>query len=181
MIRVGIGKPRLTFVPGHNDMSHYFPSHWEVNDYFYMSLDDYMQKRAFDKFDMNPKDLDPKDVQGMVEKVNSGKKIDHVEAMLNPAMAYAYRMQQMIDMNPNKSLLWAFNAINKNLDGWVRQVVVLGENRLARWTWHDAYVKLPYLKAKARMLNYLNRGKAKKEWDDWQKFLDNMHKEKKNG
>ena len=159
-------------------MSHYFPGHWEVTDYFYMSLNDYMEKKAFENFDMNPEHLEKEDVLSMVERMKSGEKIRIEECMANPAMAYAYRMQEMIK-KAGGTLLWQFNAVDSKLEGYIRQVVCLGEKSLVRWSWYDAHVRLPLLRRKARLLNYLRRHKAQKEWDDWQKYLDELHNKRK--
>lgn len=175
MIRVGVGKPKLKFIEAHNDMSHYFPSRWETNDYFLMSLNDYMEKKEFDSFDMNGiSKVEADKVAKMMENPSDIKfefnMIEH---------PYSYRMQQLI--KKSGGMLWQFNAVHPNMEDWVRQVVVLGENKLQRWSWYDAHVKLPYLKKLARVLNYMNRYKAQKEIDEWEEFLKNMHKEKKNG
>ena len=168
MIRVGYQKPTLTFVAAHNDMSHFTPSHYTTNDYFYMGLMDYMEKKQFDSFDM-------KRIAIEEEALKSGD----LGAILASAMGTlaGQEMKRLIDKAHGQ--LWQFNAVSSDLTGYVRQVVALGENQLTTWTWFDANVKIPYLKLKARALNFLMADQVEREWLEWNKFLDKVYKKAK--
>ena len=168
MIRVGNRKPTLSFVPAHNDMSHFTPSHYITNDYCYMGLMDYMEKKQFDSFDM-------KRIKVEEEALKSG---DIGLIIANEMGTTAgQEMKRLIDKAYGQ--LWQFNAVSSDLSGYVRQVVCLGENKLIHWTWFDANVKLPILKIKARFLNLLLASQVKKELIEWDKFLSSIYKKAK--
>lgn len=171
MVRVGIGKPRLAFVPGHNDMSHYIPSHWTTNDFFFMQPYDYLEKRAFDIFNMKP-EISPDEIDRITAKIRSGETIEWHES------PWAYEMNRLIKLAGGHQL-WQFNVVSKDLESFQRQVIVLGGNDLCQWTFFDAYIKLPILKLSCKILNRLNKRRADREWREWQAFLDSL-KEKGN-
>ena len=174
MIRTGMGRPSVWLVPAHNDMSHFSPSEYEINDWFYMSLDDYMDKTDFERFDMNP-DLPKKSVDLLIDKViNKKEDIDYSQSLFDPAIRWHYQLQQHI--SKSKGMLWQYNVTNKTLDGWLRQCSAIGEKRLRPWSWLDCYVKLPILTFWCRMLNKTLYFKRKKEWAEWDKFLEGVHK-----
>ena len=134
MIRVGRGKPSISFIPGHNDMSHYFPGEWVTNDYFIMNIDEYMSKKEFDSFDMSPKHLSDEDMKEVVEYMkNRNTPLKFEECLLSAGKMYIYNMQRLIN-KAGGSTLWQFNAIDPQMKGWVRQCIGLGENVLTRWS-----------------------------------------------
>jgi hypothetical protein len=143
------------------------PSHYTTNDFFYMSLMEYVEKREFDTFNMKP-DLSKEQVEEILKKTRNGEEFTPWE---NP---WAYEMNRLIKKAHGQ--VWQFNAVSKDLDGYVRQVVCLGENKMRRWSWFDAFVVLPVLEATAKLLNKLRSHKVAKELEDWQKFLDRTFK-----
>lgn len=163
MIRVGKGKPQLRFVEGHNDMSHYFPSSWEVNNYFYMDVSDYIAKKEFEDFDM---------CVPLEEGIKASKAVLAGEELTQFEHPWAYRMKKLIEKAHGQ--IWQFNAVDSSLSGRIRQVVILGQKTLVPWTWHDAYVILPTLKATARVLNALRSGKVEQEIKQWETFVEGI-------
>jgi hypothetical protein len=152
-------------------MSHYFPSEWGVSDYFIMSVDEYMDKKEFTSFDM--KGIS-KTEAAAIAKIDF-KDTDFIANMLDHP--HTYYMGQLI--KKSGGLLWQFNAYDKTLEHRVRNVVVLGGDSLVRWSWIDISIKLPVYKFLAKTLNKLRRHKVEKEYREWEKFLHDMHKEKK--
>lgn len=164
MLRVGIGKPKLHYVQGHNDMSHYFPSCWETTDYFFMSLTDYMEKREFDEFNMDPN-------LSKAELDLIGKKLEGKEELTLLDSPWTYRMSKLIEKAHGQTV-WEFNSPNKDLTDYIRNVVVLGEDQLRLWSWYDAKIKFPILRIVCYILNKLNSFKARKEWKEWEKYVN---------
>jgi len=171
MIRVGTGTIRILLNPASNDMSQFFPSEYVIGDWFYMGLNDYMDKTEFERFNMNP-DLPQKEVQLLIDKSKKGEEISHLESRWHHEMARLIK-------KAGGHLLWEYNVPNKSLDGWLRQCSALGEKRLKPWPWLDCYIKLPILQFWCRMLNKTLYFKRKKEWAEWENFLNDIHKEKK--
>jgi len=174
MIRVSMsGKPHIKFNKSSNDMSHFFPSEFSVSYYFYMSMNDYMEKTEFENFDMKP-NLSKEEVKKMTTRALNKEDIKIEEAIFSPGINYLYNMQRLIKKSGGQ--IWQFNVVNKDLDGWIRQTCVLGQKSIIRWTWIDVYIKLPILNFLCRIANkflYFKRGKEIKEWDE---FLDGIHK-----
>ncbi len=167
MIRVGDQKPKLFFVPAHNDMSHFTPSHYATNDFYYMSLMEYMEKLQFDQFDMNP-NLPKSEIDLILKTIREGNEFD---SFMNP---WAYEMNRLIKRANGQ--VWQFNTVSSDLTDYVRQIVILGEKRMKRWSFFDAHVVLPVLKFTAKVLNGLRKSKTEKEWANWQVFLNKVHK-----
>ena len=168
MIAVSTHPIKIYYSPAYNDMSHFHLSDFDVNDWFYMDLNDYIAKLEFANFDMNP-NLPPEEVKNISEIVKSGKEVDFITS------PYYYRMNQLIK-DAGGYQVWQFNAINKNLDGYVRQIVVLGGKGLHRVSWFDRKIKYSVYKYIVKILNkclYFQHKKEQKEWDD---FMDNMGK-----
>lgn len=170
MIRVGNQKPKLYFVPAHNDMSHFIPSHYATNDFYYMGLMEYIEKREFDTFNMKP-NISSAEMYAILKASREGQEISYFES---PWASQMYRL-----IKKAHGQVWQFNAVSSDLTGYVRQVVCLGEKQMTQWTWFDANVKLPILKFTASILNRLRKQKTDKEWADWQVFLNSIHNKAK--
>ena len=55
-------------------------------------------------------------------------------------------IQTRIRLNPSRSLIWQFNAIDGPSGNEVRHTVTMGTNEVRRWSWAEAYVVYPLLK-----------------------------------
>jgi hypothetical protein len=119
----------------------------------------------------------------MVERAKDPKPIEMAETMMNAGLAYSYRMQQMIKMAGGQ-LSWQYNAVNQNMNGWIRQVVFLGgtnnypDSGLHILTYFDVYVKLPVLNYICKILNRLHKNKAIKECRAWDRKLRALYNKK---
>lgn len=151
MVRVGIGKPKIWFYRTYNDMGHVYPAYFDCVDWFWMDLNDFMAKTEFEAFNMKP-NLPKEEKNKLLEKVLfKREKIDHLDALLSASYAWAYELQCLLDRS--KSQIWEFNAVNKNLDGYIREVAFLGDKRLTKWSWFDAYIKFVIFNLTCRILN----------------------------
>ncbi len=163
MIRVGTnGKPKLTLNKAYNDMGSFSPSNYTVNDYFYMSLEEYMEKLEFETFDISRVSIEK-------EKAESG---ELYSLLVTHGLTASHQADRLISKAGGQ--IWQFNAVNKNLDGYIRSFVMLGEKQMVRWSWFDAYVKLPALKVVANVLNVLIKSRVKRELTNWQNFLEKI-------
>lgn len=166
MIRVSNSPVKLQFVEGHNDMSHYTASHWTTTDWYYMTSEDYKDKYEFEYFDMKPK-LSPEQVNHLSDVMSNGGTID-------PKICpWADVMDQLIK-KAGGHLLWQYNATHKNGVDYVRQVAVLGEERIRIVTRFDCYIKLPVLQFVCNILNKARRHKVAKEYTEWDTFLESV-------
>ncbi len=163
MIRLMSHKPRINFVPGYNDMSHYFPSEFSVGTYTYM-VEEEMYERML-KF------TDPNIFKGTREEM---------EVKIKEALA----------IGPVYSQLWQFNAVlsyKTNDDGtketeYIRSVIALGKRWFYTPSWFDINIKLPVLNTVCYLLNKAIYFKVKQELKDWDAILKKIHAtwEKKN-
>jgi hypothetical protein len=117
-------KIEIKFIPAHNDMGHLYPSYFAVSgdNWFYMELHEYMDKREFERFPKPPKDSELTEEEKTWAKNYKGEKIEHEQALAymllgNKLGKYAYDMTKLLEQAGGK--LWQFNAVNKNLDGYV--------------------------------------------------------------
>lgn len=166
MIRLSYSKPKLTLTPSHNDMGSFTPGHWSVNDYYYLGLTEYMEKLEFDQFDLEQVGIQKKELEsGNLNAI-----------IMNAVGSIAHlRMDKLIKKAGGQ--LWQFNAVSSDLTRYVRQIVALGDNRLTRWTWVDAYIKLPILQFTATILNKLIAHRARKQIRAWSEFLEKLRKQ----
>jgi len=171
MIRVGHGKPRLIFIEAHNDMSHFTPSHYVVNDYHYMTVPEYIDKKEFSSFNMKP-NLSKEEINNIVSRTVPSIKTSLEEDIINSLMMHPWEAQIKRLINKSKGMLWQYDAVNMEMNGYVRNVVALGSNSLQRWSFHDAYIVYPALMSIANTLNKLRKYKTDKEWADWETFLN---------
>lgn len=171
MIRAGLGKPRLRFVPAHNDMSHFTPGHWTTNWYFIMPVDQYIEKYTFSHFDMTPpiSQFHKLERQAVLEKLYNGEEITYLDS------PWAYRMQSLIKKSGGTQI-WQFDAISPYLNGYVRGIVCLGAKELTQWSLFDVYVKLPILELTANLLNFLRKPIMAKENAAWDEYLKEVYK-----
>lgn len=170
MIRLSAGPTKLVFVPGSNDMSHYYGSSWEVqgaHDY-YVTDEMYIKLLQFtDSTLMNPKK----------EDLNlGGDPMTQIERLTKSAAADAIR--RAIELNPNHSQLWQYNALAHDMKTTIRTVAALG---------HPLYVptqadiaKRPFLLAICTVLNKLRAHKVQKEYDEWNRNLEQFYRERDN-
>lgn len=166
MIRVGIGKPSIRFIPAWNDMGSFFPSEYDVNDWFIMSTSEYMEKTEYERFNMNGMSKHEAD---LVAKMMGTPDSMEFNPFDHP---HSCEMQRLI--KKAGGLLWPFNAYNKNLDGYIRQIAVMGEHRLTQWSWYDCYVKLPILNLMKDLLNKTLVHRRAKELAEWREFHGNV-------
>ncbi len=166
MIRVSNHKPKLYFVPAHNDMGHFYPSYYDTSDFYYMELYDYLEKKEFNAFDMK-RNLTKEEVLAIANG------LDYSDLGTTLAYPWACEMNRLIKRADGQ--LWQFNAVSSDLNNRIRCVIVLGGNELCRWSLFDANVKLPILKMAALFLNSLRGIKNRKEIANWEKFYIKMH------
>jgi len=182
VIRVGKLKPKLIFSPACNDMGHFYPSEYNVSEYFWMELYDFVEKNHFGSFNMNP-NLSKEQMEDMLARYTRRVKNPNAvendidETALRLINPWEYQLRYWIK-KAGGSMLWQFNAVNKDTTDYVRQIVVLGESSLVRWTWFDAHVKYPALKLVARILNFLRTFKTQKEIDEWNSYLKTFREKK---
>ncbi len=186
MLKVTNCKIQLSKCSSSNDMSHFFPSHYSVmgSNWYYMSPEDYMNKKEFSEFNMSPEGFTKDQTNEMVKRVmENSDPIDHVESLFNPALRYVYNMQQQIKKSGG-NLTWQYNVVGGNLDSWYRQMVCLGgvkdcpDLRLRVVTPFELYVKLPILNFVCKIMNKLHHNKAIKEVREWERYLKNIHNKK---
>lgn len=157
--RVG-PKPKVYLVPAHNDMSHFTPSEYVCNEFYY--VEDALYKKLLEFTDPT------------IMKAPQGMKFGNLAEIMESD--FAKRMRDAIDMNPSKSILWQFNAIARNGRDLVRQVVALGEPAMFHeWTDYEANWLLPYQELKVKVLNKLIEGRRKKEQADWDRKLKEFY------
>lgn len=175
MIKVGFSKPKLQFHHASNDMSHFFPSQYSVTDYFLMEAGDFIEKREFGSFNMEPK-LTEQELAEILDRVNRGPFTPEEEMILQFTNPWEYQMRYWIKRSGG--MIWQFNAIDKNLNGYCWQIVCMGKSKLYILTWFDAYVVYPILSKIASILNYLRIQKVKNEIKSWDNYLRNLRKAK---
>ncbi len=144
-------------------MSHFFPSEYEVTDWFWMNETDYLEKLEFETFDMKP----------MMSKSEAEDMTARMQAPDFVASPFGWEGQlQHHIKNAGGTTIWQFNVVNKNVDGWIRQLACLGQGEtLKRWSWFDAYVKWPVLNITRRLMNHTLYFRRKREWAEWEKHL----------
>ena len=191
VLRVSNGKTKLVKNGSSNDMSHFFPSHYSVmgSPWYWMSLEDYMAKKEFSEFNMSPTHLDTKEIQEYIkdhlENINVDRKpLEFVECLGNATKTHFYHLQNMLKLS-HGYLTWQYNAVNQNMDGWVRQIVCLGgahdypDHALRIVTPFELFVKLLILNFACNVLNRLHRNKAMKECRAWERKLKEFHNKRK--
>lgn len=146
MIRVG-HKPKIVFIEAHNDMGHFFPSEYAVGDWFYMTDQMYVNMLSFCDLD-----LMKEPVKGSLDEIMGLKKT---------------KIEWAINLNPSKSLLWQFNTPERNLKGFVRQVIVFGGPPFECISLFQAYIVFPIYRTVAKILNKILYFKRLKEWKTW--------------
>lgn len=175
MIRVATRKPRIYFQKAWNDMGSFFPSSFEVSgDWFWMSLDQYMEKTGFENFDMSGDKISKREKDNIASRVVKGEDISDIVKDPDSQITYPWLYQLNWWLDKSKQRLWEFNAPNKNLDGWIRQVAILGEPNLVKISWFEARIKFPVLKYICKYLNKCLYFKRKKEIKEWEEFRKNV-------
>lgn len=176
MIKVSFSKPKLIFIPASNDMSHFSPSHYTTSDYFLMELIEFMEKKEFGSFNMKPRLTEEQMGEMLARAKNPEPLSQEQETVLWLTNPWEVEFRRLIKQSG--SIMWQFNAVNKDMSGYVRQIVILGETKFYAWSWFDCYVKRPIFSVTVRLLNKLRFRKVKKEIQEWDNFLNNMRKEK---
>lgn len=165
MVRVTRDRPKLVFVPASNDMSHFIPGSWGISGGgdFLVTDEMYLKLHQFTDPSLKIPD-DPE--EGL------GKTL--AELMGN---TYADRVNRALSLNPRGSMLWEFNVLAPNMTDYIRQFAVLGEPFIVFPTILDR-IKRPILQLAANILNRLRYFKVKKECAEWDKFLQEVHRER---
>ena len=177
MLKVGRSKPKLAFSPASNDMSHFFPSHYYVNDYFIMELYDFIEKKSFDSFNMKP-DFSKEQIKEILERIQNPKtQFDDIACQItNP---WEFQLRSLIKKSGGYQI-WQFNAVNKNMTDYVRQIVVLGDSTLLQWNWIDVNIKFPVLRLVVNILNFFRIRKVRKEIATWDAFVKSVRSKNEN-
>lgn len=161
MVRIGHKSPSVSYNPASNDMSHFSPSSYVYNGYFYVSDEQYLKFLEFtDPTLLKPQEVLPEDLDW-----NALLGTDH-----------AKRIERVMNLNPNRSLLWQFNALAPNMQDYIRNIVAFGERTFVVWSDFDVYVRWPLNKLKCWFLNKTLYFQNKKEIASWNKFLNEIHK-----
>ena len=76
MIKVGKGKPNIKFNKISYDMGYITPAHFSCNDWFWMNLNDYMDKQEFEHFTM--KDISYEERSEIIKRGTNLKESDAI-------------------------------------------------------------------------------------------------------
>ena len=184
MIAVTNGpKTRIDFCRGSNDMGHFYPSHFRVRTehWGWLSLNDYMSKKEFQEFKLEPDStFTSEQIAEIKEAVDNNKEFDIFETIGKPHLTYYRQMKLELDKSGG-NLLWQYNQINSNLDGWTRQVVALGAVQekhgfvMRRVSLFERKVTIPLFKYICKLLNLLLKPKMKLELRAWKRKKQQMH------
>jgi len=185
----GPKKNRIDFCSRSNDMGHFYPSHFRVRTehWGWLSLNDYMLKKEFQEFKIEPDSaFTPEQIAEIKDAVDNDREFDMFETLGKPHLNY-YRQMKLELNKSGGNILWQYNQINSNLDGWTRQIVALGAAQekhdflLRRISLFERYITIPLFKRICKVLNFLMKPKMKLEQRAWQrnkaKFHANIKKE----
>jgi len=70
---------------------------------------------------------------------------------------WAREVERKISLNPGRSVVWSFVALDKPGEGIHVMSAVLGEERVVQWTWSDQNIKLPVLEKIVAVINFFGR------------------------
>lgn len=172
MIRCGLSKPKIYFSRAHNDMGNFTPSMFDVSYYFYLSTEDYIEKKTFSHFEMIEVGNEYKKYKDKHNKEPNLNDVSSIEAFIFlPKMVEMDRL-----IKKSNGQLWQFNAFSSDLEGYTRQTLAIGQKDLTRWSWFDAYILLPLFKYSAIILNKLLYFYNIYELNQWNKFLKGLRK-----
>jgi hypothetical protein len=165
MVRIRTCKPRIRFMPGSNDMSHYYPSEFVVAGYdLYITDDQYVKFLTF---------TDPSLMK--TTKEECGIPASCIDDILKSA--YAARIKNAISLNPQNSQLWQFDGLAADFETRIRSVVCLGVREFVLFRWYYRLL-VPIYDAIVWLLNksiYLKQERERKQWD---KFLEELHEKR---
>ena len=83
----------------------------------------------------------------ILNKVYEGK-VPHPFTALGNMMQMNYLLKLS-----GGSTCWQMNIANYNLSGYIRTVIIMGEERYKRWTWVDAHIKRNWYRLVASIKN----------------------------
>lgn len=180
MIRMGNKRLGIWLCPASNDMSHFFPSRYTHSDFFYLTDDMYSKYLIYTDPSLYivQKDEALMEIVNKITDLPNMPMSERLELMLNTPTAL--RLKQVIDMNPQKSLLWQFNAISSDMQSHIRQVMCLGERDWKIWSAFDIYVRFPISKLFCYIMNSTLYFKNKREIAEWDKYLHEIHRKHAN-
>jgi hypothetical protein len=138
MLRVGIGKPRVS---EYDDRLGTPTKRYYVSDFFWLCPCEW---RKLETYQTLAPEAEREYLRMFLRSCSGG--VD--EAVKDPYIQslVAARM----GVKPGRpSTIWEFEALARSKRDWVRHVAVFEEPRLVRWSWWDANVAYPALKVAA--------------------------------
>ena len=172
LLRVTHSGPfKVILIEASNDMSHFTPSHYSLDDWHYMTEESYKEKIMFESFNMKPK-LSPEEVKKTVDITLSTQDFNEKD---HP---WAYRCAALI-RKAGGYQLWQYDSPSKDLKGLIRNISALGVRTLHQVSWFDCFVTRPILQLKRDRLNRSIRERQYKEIKEWDLYLETVYKENK--
>jgi len=103
----------------------------------------------------------------------SVQKWNQIRLMEDCDMGSKDQLSQAINISGG-SLVHQFNAItpNKAVSEYIRVAICVGESRTVKWSWFDAYIKLPVLKVVASFMNFIRTPITKNEQKKWDEYME---------
>lgn len=136
MLRIGKGKPGICVSQG--DSHHPGRPFYSSNDFVWVGLNDWIDIKSFQEFNMKADFSDPL-------------------SLIIAKPIWESTLKYLIDKAGGYQL-WQRNFISRDLETFVRHMILLGEpNQFVRWSWFDANVKYYFYIAIAWFKN-INRG-----------------------
>jgi hypothetical protein len=157
MIRASNFKLKIYFSPcfdeGHRVVS---SAQFSCPESYWLPLATYMTLYEYAIFDLSSLTESEKAYAKNSPKMAFPDRNKDVGEYLAFQLAYPnlLRMYELLQQTGGH-MVFQFNAINKNFDGYIRAVVTMGGKDIIRWTWFDAYVKKPVYKTICAILNGL--------------------------
>jgi hypothetical protein len=149
MIVIG-KKPRIVYLKASNDMSHFTPSHFEVEGGFCLVSDDmFLKLKTFTDPTLNKYE----EYANAVVTRGHEKQIEYLKSVMS--------------FNPRGGPIWEYNALALNYKDYVRKMAILGESLDERIRWWERFLIFPFLCVGCGILNVLNFWKAAYERHQW--------------
>lgn len=180
-------KTKINLIKSHNDMGHLTPTSFGVSTkcWFWMSLNDYMEKKEFEKFDFDSliKSLGKEQERELCEAIRCGKTSEFIDKIngnniFSPFTSLGH-LKRLLERSGGY-LLWQFDAANPKFDGYVRSMVAMGSNdkntTLRQLSLFEAKIQIPVYSFVCKVLNKCLYFYNKKEMTDWLSFKRRVKK-----
>lgn len=147
MLKIAQEKPGFHYMDGYGFI---------CNRWFWMSVEDYLEKKEFTEFDVEAIDWTTAEREIADQYVKQGKvpDLDLNDLLVRVVYPNIVRYTRLLKM-ASYGRVYQFPAISHDFEGHARVCITLGGKELRRWSWLEAYVKYPLTVVICRVLNGL--------------------------